>query len=518
MVFIAALYYNKKCECRQNFTIFRINNWKGKRFMEKLKSMSKKKKILVGTLTGLLLVAAIVYFSGAYYYSNHFLKGTTINGINCSNKTAEQIETAIKENISSYELTIVERKDLKDTVKGTDIDLTYLNDGAITKYQQSQNPFVWPASYIAGKTYTKKIDTVSYDEAKLEAIFKKFECFKKKNIEKPVCAYPEYAGNNQYTIVEEVEGNKMVSDKLMEAIETSIAAGEEKLDADKAGCYEEPQYRKDSPEILQLKEDMEALVKGSITWDFSNRYIKLVKYKDLLKDNKVVINGDITSQFIKIKNHTTAKIDSDAIEEWLISFATDSNTIYNGRKFVKHNGKKINVPSGGPYGWRMNWEKEKKAIKKMMKKGTSKERTPYYTQTAMEGTNGQINDIGDNYVEVDLTNQSVYVYKNGSQVFSTDCVSGNTSKGMGTHTGVGVVQYKARNKVLGGAGYDYATPVSYWMPFNGGEGLHDADWRSTFGGTIYKNNGSHGCVNLPPSAAATIYGIIDAGWPVVVYY
>jgi lipoprotein-anchoring transpeptidase ErfK/SrfK len=89
---------------------------------------------------------------------------------------------------------------------------------------------------------------------------------------------------------------------------------------------------------------------------------------------------------------------------------------------------------------------------------------------------------------------------------------------MGTHTGVGVVQYKARNKVLGGAGYDYATPVSYWMPFNGGEGLHDADWRSTFGGTIYKNNGSHGCVNLPPSAAATIYGIIDAGWPVVVYY
>ena len=112
----------------------------------------------------------------------------------------------------------------------------------------------------------------------------------------------------------------------------------------------------------------------------------------------------------------------------------------------------------------------------------------------------------------------VYIYKNGKQVFSTSCVSGNVSKGTGTHTGVGVVQYKQRNKVLGGPGYDYASPVRYWMPFNGGEGFHDADWRNSFGGSIYRTGGSHGCVNLPIYAAATIYGIIDAGWPVVVYY
>ena len=51
-----------------------------------------------------------------------------------------------------------------------------------------------------------------------------------------------------------------------------------------------------------------------------------------------------------------------------------------------------------------------------------------------------------------------------------------------------------------------------------GEGLHDATWRSKFGSTIYKTSGSHGCVNLPLSAAETIYGIIEAGWPVIVFY
>ena len=67
-------------------------------------------------------------------------------------------------------------------------------------------------------------------------------------------------------------------------------------------------------------------------------------------------------------------------------------------------------------------------------------------------------------------------------------------------------------------GADYESPVTYWMPFNGGIGLHDATWRSRFGGSIYYYSGSHGCVNLPYSAAADIYSIVEAGMPVVCYW
>ena len=95
-------------------------------------------------------------------------------------------------------------------------------------------------------------------------------------------------------------------------------------------------------------------------------------------------------------------------------------------------------------------------------------------------------------------------------------MSGNAAKGWSTPAGAYSITYKQRNATLKGQGY--ATPVSYWMPFNGGIGLHDANWRKTFGGTIYKTNGSHGCVNLPPAVAKTIYENISAGDPVLCYH
>ena len=66
-------------------------------------------------------------------------------------------------------------------------------------------------------------------------------------------------------------------------------------------------------------------------------------------------------------------------------------------------------------------------------------------------------------------------------------------------------------------GENYSTPVKYWMPFNGNIGMHDASWRSSFGGTIYKYNGSHGCVNLPPAVAKKVFQYVKAGTPVICY-
>lgn len=98
---------------------------------------------------------------------------------------------------------------------------------------------------------------------------------------------------------------------------------------------------------------------------------------------------------------------------------------------------------------------------------------------------------------------------------STDIVSGNPYAGNATPTGVYRLKYKERNSIL--VGEDYRTPVSYWMPFNGGVGMHDANWRGSFGGSIYQGGGSHGCINLPPSIAGKIYSNIEAGNVVIVY-
>ena len=74
---------------------------------------------------------------------------------------------------------------------------------------------------------------------------------------------------------------------------------------------------------------------------------------------------------------------------------------------------------------------------------------------------------------------------------------------------------RALDTTLTGPGY--SSFVNYWMGFYGGCGIHDASWRSSFGGTIYKGNGSHGCVNTPLEKVKYIYEHTDYGTPVYVY-
>jgi lipoprotein-anchoring transpeptidase ErfK/SrfK len=97
-----------------------------------------------------------------------------------------------------------------------------------------------------------------------------------------------------------------------------------------------------------------------------------------------------------------------------------------------------------------------------------------------------------------------------------DVVTGNVSLNDATPVGIYRLKYKEKNATLKGEGY--SSPVSFWMPFNGGIGIHDANWRSVFGGEIYKTNGSHGCINSPYNLAQTIFDNINAGTPVVCYY
>lgn len=118
-------------------------------------------------------------------------------------------------------------------------------------------------------------------------------------------------------------------------------------------------------------------------------------------------------------------------------------------------------------------------------------------------------------MEIDLGGQHLYLYIDGKKILESDLVSGNVARGYATPAGVYGLTYKERNATL--TGETYATPVKYWMPFNGNIGMHDASWRKEFGGEIYRTNGSHGCINLPEEIAETIYGYVEQGFPVVCY-
>ena len=130
--------------------------------------------------------------------------------------------------------------------------------------------------------------------------------------------------------------------------------------------------------------------------------------------------------------------------------------------------------------------------------------------------------LNGTYVEISITEQRMWFYKNGSLLVDTPVVTGNPNTGHGTPAG-GVWKLKDKRAPFTLTGYkedgsiDYEEPVNYWMPFNGGVGIHDLTKRAAFGGDIYLTNGSHGCVNTPLEAVATIYNNIDINTPVVVY-
>ena len=121
---------------------------------------------------------------------------------------------------------------------------------------------------------------------------------------------------------------------------------------------------------------------------------------------------------------------------------------------------------------------------------------------------------GSTYIEICIAQQHMWVYKNGTQIASTDVVTGNAGD-CDTPKGYYDIDYKAYDTYLYGPGY--ASHVYYWMPFYGGYGIHDSAWRSSYGGSIYRGNGSHGCVNTPYGAMSKIYNNISSGTPVIIY-
>ena len=108
-------------------------------------------------------------------------------------------------------------------------------------------------------------------------------------------------------------------------------------------------------------------------------------------------------------------------------------------------------------------------------------------------------------------------YKNGKVLVSTDIVSGSNDV---SATPRGLYFTGERERQITLSGDTWSVFVEYWVPISEDNtiGLHDASWRTEFGGDIYLENGSHGCINTPLEAMKTIYENVDDGTPVLVYH
>lgn len=442
--------------------------------------------------------AAAAYLCLGRQYRMVFFPNTVINGLDASGKSAEQVKAMIQSGMEGYTLTLKTREGNSEKISGEDIRLHSEYDGTLEQLLAAQDPLRWGFHYRKGTSHT--ISTmIAFDTEQLEQRLRALDCMDMTHTREPENAcLSEYIAGSGYQIIPEQPGNRLRYDKVWEGVTDAIRSLQPVLSFEELDAYEKPEVTSEDPE-LKAKADV---------W---NRYAGVtVTYQ--FGDATEVLDGETIHTWLSEGEYGNVILNEEAVASYVKMLAETYNTAYKPKSLKTSYGPVVTITRGN-YGWRINQSAETAALSEIIRSGTGQTREPIYSQTA--ASHGS-RDYGDTYVEINLTAQHLYFYKNGRLLVEADFVSGNEAKGWSTPSGAYPLTYKQRDATLKGEGY--ATPVSYWMPFNGGIGMHDAGWRSSFGGTLYKNGGSHGCINLPPAAAKTIYENISAGMPVLCYH
>ncbi|MCR4674037.1 MAG: L,D-transpeptidase/peptidoglycan binding protein [Lachnospiraceae bacterium] len=461
-------------------------------FLEKLK---EKKVLLIGG--AVILVLLVIYIGLSFFFNSHFFIRSSVNGVKASLASVNTVKKRIASKADEYELTIVdEANDKTYSVSSKTLDLeTSLDNNEIESLLETQNGFTWPYYIFHSKEYVSE-KVVTYDEAALKEAVEKLDCVTDTDVIKTENATYSFDGD-KFVIKDEVYGTEIDVDDMVEVLCTKIDSLQEEVGLKEDQCYIQPTIKKNSKKLKALVEDMNKCLDMSIEYTVGSETEK--------------VEASEVAGWLTADENLELSFNNDAMTEFVSSMASKYNTYGKAKTLMTSWNVEVTVP-GGTYGWKIDVEGEVAQLQSELLAGEDVSRDFVYQYTANSHDG---NDYGNSYVEINLTAQHLYLYVDGSCVLDTDFVSGNVSKGNGTHTGAYFVMYCEKDATLNGD--NYSTPVSYWMPFHGNEGMHDATWRSSFGGQIYKTSGSHGCINLPSSAAATIFSYVSDGFPVLVY-
>lgn len=467
---------------------------------------SSKKKIIWIICAVIVVILAGGYIFAVHYYNSHFLPGTVVNGIDCQNADLVSVMGRLKQYSDDYQLVITGRgsetteRDPLLTISGKEIG--YVNEvdvAGVVDLLDSQNPWLWLGAALgSGNQYTLP-GTVTWSEEKLQQILETAQAFQEKAMIAPKDAYLQGYSEieKKFVLVSETPGTQLDLKKVFEKIREALSALQNTMDLEEEDCYLSASVTTENAALQRKLEEANKWLGTQIRYDWNG--------------TEILLNSEQLKDWIYLEDGA-AKLDKEKVAAFVAENAKAYDTYRKTRTFHTTRGYDLELP-GGAFGWLTDRDAETEELLLLIQEGSVCDREPIYQSKAPAKG---MNDIGSSYVEADMTFQHLYLYQKGEIVLETDFVSGNMSNGNKTPQGVFGLTYKTRNATLRGA--NYASFVHYWMPFNGNVGMHDATWRSVFGGDIYKTSGSHGCINLPLSKAAEIYPYMSQGFPIICYY
>lgn len=453
-------------------------------------------RLLIRCLWGLGGVMLVVYIAVAVYFSSHFYEDTEIYGIDCSQKSIAEVKALVADKLDEYRLEVKERGGTSEYISADQIDLKFVDNSSIDRMAKAQRSYIWPIMLMMERDDMAGV-AFTYDQKKALTAFKDLECMNPIYTKAPTDAYIQVTDSG-FEVVKETEGNTLNPETTAKALYAALDGGKSVLDLEEEDCYLKPDLYSDNEALVAEAEAKDALVQADITYEFGSRQER--------------VNAPVIAQWITQAADGSYVIDDVKVTDYVEKLAAKYDTFGLPRQFYTSLGTTVTL-TDGDYGWCMDQDATVVDLLNALESDYQGTMEPQYTYTAMSR---EENDIGDTYVEICISQQVMWCYKDGVCIVYTPVVTGNPNKGNATPSnGVWSIDAKMQNYTLVGEGY--RSPVDFWMPFNGDVGIHDMQTRAYFGGTIYLTNGSHGCINTPYENAKTIYENVSIGTPVVVY-
>ena len=449
------------------------------------------KKILLGLFVIILIAGGIYSYFTFFTYQTKFMRGTTINNIDVSLLTKEEALEKIKE--KGIDVNFTENKDTYSCNLSELATITYdINKINAVFDDSNNNKFLYKNS----RNFTINPELEFDDEKIFEIVDKKIDRKESTNAE-------IIFNNNVFEIIPETFGNELIKKDIISEIKNKLANNEYNISIND-DFYIKPTILAES--LQERCDNYNKSIDFTITIKARSNEFEYISNEEIM--SWLIPKGD----FYEINADGTFKYDDFKIESFVDTLYDKYSTIGNSESFTTHAGNEIIVETS-MYGWKVDKEGTVESIKEALNKHEDTEIELVYEQKAVEAEN----NIGNTYLEVSIPDQHWWYYKDGEVALESDCVTGlDSDPSRRTETGLTYIINMGQDVILKGSSWE--THVDYWMAINyDGEGVHDASWRGSFGGDIYKYNGSHGCVNTPYDKVQELYGMITVGTPVIVY-
>ena len=409
-----------------------------------------------------------------------FPENTSLLGVDVTGLTKEEAWTKLEAAVTDYSLAL--------TVDGVTIPITAQD----IDLSCNQNNFLAGVAAMEQGTAADFSGVIHFNEGKLRQLL---SLSFNKDVTEASITFDE--ATLQYVLVPHADGQKSNPNALVAAVGDAICTLSPAHTLTGVSEILHPVRASDAPEVQEALELANKMIRTQLTYTFTGNATH-------------TIPTDVVRSFVILGEDGLTPVINDEVLDTYITELNDKYSVAGtSGAFQTTNGGTVDltVSYNGLY---VDNEGLKNDIIYCMREGISETRTAPYLASGNRSL-----PYGGTYIEVDLSSQRLWFYKNGERLVSTSLVSGKVSAGWCTPTGIYGIYAKSAGTYL--VGEDYRTYVNYWMPFHYGYGLHDATWRGSFGGEIYLYSGSHGCVNLPLSAAATIFNNAPVGTKVILY-